>query len=605
MTQKERKNFVSFTEKHTFALEKFKRLKTMKKLSFILALALAFGISASAKTPKIAKGAPVFKSFTYTGNDAVYNKVQLKSDETYQPILQGCYPDPSICRKGNDYYMVCSSFAMFPGVPIFHSTDMMNWKQIGHVLDRVSQLELHDCGIAAGIYAPQIIYNKVNDTFYMITTEFSGGFGNIVVKTKDPMQGWSDPYKLNFDGIDPSLFFDEDGKGYVVHNDAPEPGTAQYPGHRVIKVWDYDVEKDQVVAGSSKVVVNGGVDITKKPDWIEAPHIYKRNGWYYLMCAEGGTGDNHSEVIFRAKSPKGPYVPAPSNPILSQRHLPADRANKIDWAGHADLVDTPSGDWYAVFLGIRPNEKSQVATGRETFLLPVDWSGDFPVYQNGLLPLDMKVRVAGTENKRNSGEFFQSGNWTYNDTFNKWPLDYRWIAMRGPREEFIAQAPKAAGLAINPSSNKITDAAPISALFHRQQHSWYTVETELSFQPKTATAEAGLCLYQSEKFNYILVIALNGKDTVLRLVKNAAAPGNANTGDPNTRPVKTTVIAEQSINAKQSTRLKVEAQGDKLQFFFAQNGEWQNIGGEQSASILTTDVAGGFTGNLIGLYATK
>ena len=163
---------------------------------------------------------PHFSQFTYQGNDPIYHQFPLAPDEFYSPILQGCYPDPSICQKGNDYYLVHSSFAIFPGVPIFHSNDLVNWTQIGHVLDRTSQLKVEDCGISAGVYAPAIRYNPYNDTFYMITTQFSGGFGNMVVKTKDPFQGWSDPYKLNFDGIDLSMFFDEYGKAYVIHNDA-------------------------------------------------------------------------------------------------------------------------------------------------------------------------------------------------------------------------------------------------------------------------------------------------------------------------------------------------------------------------------------------------
>ena len=166
---------------------------------------------------------PLFTQFTYKGNDQVYRDHPLKTNEFYNPILQGCYPDPSITRKGNDYYLVCSSFVMVPGVPIFHSTDLVNWKQIGHVLDRPSQLKVQDAGISSGIYAPQIRYNPHNDTFYMITTHIAAGLGNIVVKTKDPSKGWSDPVKLQFDGIDPSLFFDDDGKAYVVHNDAPDP----------------------------------------------------------------------------------------------------------------------------------------------------------------------------------------------------------------------------------------------------------------------------------------------------------------------------------------------------------------------------------------------
>lgn len=160
---------------------------------------------------------------------------------------------------------------MFPGVPIFHSNDLVNWKQIGHVLDRKSQLKVHDSGISEGIYAPAIKYNKYNDTFYMITTQFAGDIGNMVVKTKDPFKGWSEVYKLNFGGIDPSLFFDDDGKAYVIHNDAPDRGKELYEGHRVIKIWDYDLENDQVIPGTDKIIVDGGTDISREPDSLPQP----------------------------------------------------------------------------------------------------------------------------------------------------------------------------------------------------------------------------------------------------------------------------------------------------------------------------------------------
>lgn len=350
-------------------------------LSVCMAMFSVTGFSQGAKGKKV-KGAPVFSQVVYQGNDRVYSENPLSPGEFYNPILQGCYPDPSITRKGDDYFLVCSSFAMFPGVPIFHSKDLVNWTQIGHVLDRTSQLKVHDTGISAGVYAPAIKYNPNNDTFYMITTQFAGGFGNIIVKSKDPFKGWSDPIKLNFDGIDPSIFFDDNGKAYVVHNDGPKRGEELYNGHRVIKIWEYDVENDQVIPGTDQVIVNGGVDLSKKPIWIEAPHIYKKDGRYYLMCAEGGTGGWHSEVIFVSDNPKGPFIPAPSNPILSQRYLDHNRKNMVDWAGHADLVEGPDGKYYGVFLAIRPNEKGRVNIGRETFILPVDWSGEFPVFEN-------------------------------------------------------------------------------------------------------------------------------------------------------------------------------------------------------------------------------
>ena len=203
-----------------------------------------------AEVVTIAKSLPLLRLNTYKSlilsysadYRRIFTKNPLRKDEFYNPILQGCYPDPSICRRGDDYYLVCSSFAMFPGVPVFHSTDLVNWRQVGHALDRPSQLKVHDAGTSNGVYAPTIRYNPHNEMFYMITTQVSGGFGNMMVKTKNPEEGWSDPIKLHFNGIDPSIFFDDDGKAYIVHNDGPKKSL--WKGHRVIKLWEYDVETD-------------------------------------------------------------------------------------------------------------------------------------------------------------------------------------------------------------------------------------------------------------------------------------------------------------------------------------------------------------------------
>src|SRR5690606_8581220 len=454
------------------------------KVIFVAATVALVAVSAlplAAQSPsRPVKGAPVFSNVTYQGNDQVYKDNPLEDGEFYNPILQGCYPDPAITRKGDDYYLVCSSFAMFPGVPIFHSKDLVNWTQIGHVLDRTTQLDVHDTGISAGVYAPSITYNPHNDTFYMITTAFAGGLGNIVVKTKDPMKGWSDPIKLAFNGIDPSIFFDDDGKAYVVHNDAPDQGKELYRGHRVIKIWEYDVDSDKVIPGTDKIIVDGGVDITEKPIWIEAPHLYKKNGRYYLMCAEGGTGGWHSEVIFVSDNVKGPFTPAPGNPILTQRYFPKDRSNKVDWAGHADLVLGPDNKYYGVFLAIRPNEKDRVNISRETFILPGDWSGEFPVFVNGLVPMKPKLKMPdGVENKTGKDGFLPNGNFTYTENFTSEKLDYRWIGLRGPREAFIARTKN--GLAINPFEANIKELKPTSTLFYRQQHNSFSFTTSLDY----------------------------------------------------------------------------------------------------------------------------
>lgn len=568
----------------------FEWLCNRKTMAVLTCLFLASGVSVEAKE-KAPKNAPVFTNFVYQGDDKIYKENPLQPGEFYNPILQGCYPDPSITRKGGDYYLVNSSFAMFPGVPIFHSTDLVNWKQIGHVLDRESQLKVEDCGISAGVYAPAISYNKNNDTFYMITTQFSGGFGNMVVKTQDPMKGWSDPIKLQFGGIDPSLFFDDNGKAYLVHNDAPDRGKEQYEGHRVIKIWDYDVENDRVIPGTDKIIVDGGVDIKKKPIWIEGPHIYKKDGRYYLMCAEGGTGGWHSEVIFVADDPKGPYTPAPSNPILTQRYFPQNRANKVDWAGHADLVEGPDGKYYGVFLAIRPNEKDMVNAGRETFILPVDWSGDFPVFENGLIPLECKLKLPkGVEYKAGKDGFFPNGNFKFEDSFASDSLDLRWIGLRGPREKFISIAKKG-GLQITPFATNIKEVKPTSTLFYRQQHSSFSASTALKFKPKAENELAGLTCYQNERFNYVFGVTKKDKDYLLVLAKTAKG--------------QTTIVASTKIDVEAPVSLQVVADGNDYRFNYAvEGGEYTNLGGTVSGDILSTNVAGGFTGSLIGLYAT-
>ncbi|MGI9579909.1 glycoside hydrolase family 43 protein [Chryseobacterium sp. RRHN12] len=535
--------------------------------------------------------AQTFSDFSYRGNDKIYNDNPLKPDEFYSPILQGCYPDPSITRKGEDYYLVNSSFSMFPGVPIFTSKDLVNWKQVGHVLDRPSQLKVEKSGVSHGIYAPDIKYNKHNDTFYMITTQFAGGIGNMVVKTKDPAKGWSEVQKLNFEGIDPSIFFDDDGKAYIVHNDAPPQGTEQYSGHRVIKMWDYDLEKDQVVAGSDKIIVNGGVDLSQKPIWIEGPHIYKKNGKYYLMCAEGGTGGNHSEVIFMSDSPKGPYVPAGNNPILTQRYFPKDRKEKVDWAGHADLVETPDGQYYGVFLAIRPNEKNRVNKGRETFILPVDWSGKYPVFQNGLVPMKPKLKLpAGVQNQTGQNGFLPNGNFTYTDKLTDKNLDFRWIAMRGPRESFITVTKN--GVKVNPFATNIKALAPVSALFHRLQHESFETSVTLDFKPKSEKELAGITCYQSETFNYVFGITKKDKDFYIVLER--------------TEKGQSKLIASEKISLSKPVKLQVVADKDEHSFNYSLDGKsYKNLGGPVSGDILSTDVAGGFTGSLIGLYSTS
>ncbi|MBQ8554351.1 MAG: family 43 glycosylhydrolase [Clostridia bacterium] len=285
------------------------------------------------------------------------------------PLLPGFYPDPSICRVGDDYYMVTSSFTYFPGVPVFHSRDLMHWEQIGHCLTRPEQLPLDWQAISGGVYAPTI---RCHDgLFYMVTTNVSHG-GNFFVTAADPAGPWSDPvYVKGAPGIDPTIFWDDDGTAYMM-------GTTDWK-EAVPGVWigQVDLEKGCVV-GERVLAWRGALRKASAP---EAPHLYKKDGWYYLMIAEGGTEDFHAVTIARSQHILGPYEGYRGNPILTHRHLGFDYP--IANVGHGDLVQTQNGEWYMVMLASRIYGGYHKNLGRETYIAPVDWSGEWPVVSPG------------------------------------------------------------------------------------------------------------------------------------------------------------------------------------------------------------------------------
>lgn len=308
-----------------------------------------FGALSLMTTAVFAGPQPVkFDSFEYSGKDPFFD-AKAEAGEYHTPILTGFYPDPSICRAGQDYYLVNSTFAYYPGLPIFHSKDLVNWRLIGHAIDRPDQLRYHGIDVSGAIFAPAISYH--DGLFYVICT-MVGSDGNFVITAKDPAGPWSDPVILEFGGIDPSIFFDDDGRAWIVNNDGPD-GEPLYDGHRAIRIQEFDYKNLKVV-GPRNVMINGGVDLSTKPIWIEGPHLYKVNGWYYLSAAEGGTGPGHSQVVFRSKNVDGPYEPWDQNPILTQRDLPPDVPAAVTCTGHADFEIGPDEKWWAVFLGVRP-----------------------------------------------------------------------------------------------------------------------------------------------------------------------------------------------------------------------------------------------------------
>ncbi|MDR2840048.1 MAG: family 43 glycosylhydrolase [Paludibacter sp.] len=532
-------------------------------------------------------GEAVFNYFEYKGADATFGTID-PTKQFQNPILSGFYPDPSICRKDSDYYLLTSSFSYYPGIPIFHSRDLVNWEQIGNVLNRPSQLDVKNgVRLSGGVYAPTIRYNPYNETFYMINT-LVDVLGNFVVKTKNPLeQNWSDPIGLHINGIDPDLFFDDDGKAYIVHNDVP-PAAPEWEGHRAIWLREFDVEHDSIV-GEPICIVDGGVDKKQHPIWIEAPHIYKINGYYYLMCAEGGTSDWHSEVIFRSDNIKGKYLPWKNNPILTQRDLPADRENPVTCAGHADLLQTAEGDWWAVFLACRPYEGNVFNTGRETFLLPVKWVDGFPVI------LDKNTEIPYIVDKANlqPNTKLLKGNYTYRNDFDGEKLPDNWLFIRTPETEFWKLAK--GNLILTSTENTIYEVAKPAFTGIRQAHLNFETHTELTYNPTNEGDIAGLVVYQNENHNFVFGKTI--EDGKIKLVVNRA---------------ETTVarIAETEItkaDAQKPIILKIRGNGGKIAFdySFADNISWINIAENIDAKNLSTEVAGGFTGAVIGLYNYK
>lgn len=549
----------------------------MKRI-VLLAVALAITILSSAQTAH-------FASFKYTGNDERFNKQIDRHQQYFNPIMAGFYPDPSVCRKGDTYYLVNSSFAFFPGVPIFTSKDLVNWTQLGHVLDRESQVPLHGQGVSGGIFAPAITYNERNKTFYMITTNV--GKGNFFVKTKDPAKGWSEPiYLPQVGGIDPSFFFDKNGRGYIVNNDEPLGGHV-YQGERSIMLHYFDVNGDSVV-GNQVEIVRSGTHVQKEPSWIEGPHLYRIGKYYYLMCAEGGTGTWHSEVIFRAKKPEGPWEEyTEGNPILTQRSgLESQRPDIVTSTGHADLVSTPKGDWYAVFLGCRPYEADYYNTGRETYLLPVTWNDGWPTILAKNKPVPTVNDKQGLEPTENQW----TGNFSYTDDFKGENLGHRWLFLRNPTAFYSLDGN---GLSIKAKLVNLSEKESPSAIFVRQQHTTFAAETKLEFNPASEKELAGMVCFQNEQYNFVFgKTVLNGKTAIV--LKRA---------EESTVMIGTAFL--DAADAQKPLRLKIEGNGRYYSFFYAVgDGQWNTLTNGVDAANLSTHRAGGFVGAFIGLYAT-
>jgi alpha-N-arabinofuranosidase len=478
------------------------------------------------------------------------------------PILTGFYPDPSVCRVGNDFYLVTSSFEYFPGVPIFHSRDLVNWRQIGHVLTRESQLNLCTAKSSGGIFAPTLRYHE--GRFYMVTTDTTG-LGNFYVHTDDPAGDWSDPVPVDMGGIDPSLLFHE-GKTYFT-------STGLHWGERGIYLTEIDLATGEVLNEPRFLWKGTG---GKYP---EAPHLYVKDGWFYLLIAEGGTEFGHMISMARSRKVDGPYEACPHNPILSHRSTDLP----LQSTGHADFFQDAKGQWWTVFLAVRHTGYPQMHhLGRETCLAPMEWpEGGWPVVNQGR-PLQLEVEVPGLP------EVAMAAPAQVREDFDSALPAFVWNFRRNPLEGAWSLTRRVGHLSLRCAAASLEDVAPMAFLGRRQQHFDVRVETLIDFMPASSNEEAGLVVQMNERYYVALVVTQrNGKRVAL--VRHRLASLRMES-----EPV---MLPDGPVG------LRVRADEIHWHLDVKLTSGWSELAKTETRH-LSTEVAGGFTGVYFGLFAT-
>ncbi len=522
------------------------------------------------------------------------------------PILPGFYPDPSICRVGDDFYLVNSSFAYFPGLPVFHSKDLVNWTQIANAINRENQLDFTNNSITRGLFAPTIRYHK--GTFYIVCTMIDNG-GNFVITTKDPSKDWSDPIWLpQAEGIDPSLFFDDDKVWYVGNRCVP-PDRSQYDGN--CEIWlqelDFsDIKHGKITMKGSPLAIWQGA--LKFSVWPEGPHIYKIGNWYYLMIAEGGTAMEHSVMIARSKTITEGWVGKKANPILTHRHL--GKTADIINVGHADMFDDPDGNWYLVCLGSRTclNPLTEKAPhrrtcplGRETFFAPVTWEDEWPVVSRETGILAKQYSILYIPQKINNKQNHTIRDLPARQTFENQKLPLHWLTIRN--QKLISFDKSDGTLVLSCKGAPLSSTEDVSFAGRRlMDHSW-TLSASIQFSPKTKTEKAGIVLFQNEDYHYRYEITSNGKERILQIVTIIGGKESVCFNEK---------IDEKDFPAEVFIILTIQSVSQVLSFYITKT---DNLGNRNAllaepvktnidSSCLSTEYSGSFVGTVAGVFAT-
>lgn len=470
---------------------------------------------------------------------------------TYEnPIIPGFYSDPSVCRVGEDYYLVTSTFHYFPGIPVFHSKDLINWEQIGYCIDRKDQL-----GHKLGIYACTIRFN--NGTFYMITTNTSGG-GNFYLTATNPAGPWSDPIWIDLPGIDPDLFFDDNGKVYGISSS--------------FILYEIDIKTGKKLSEGRQLWCGTG------GRYSEGPHIYKKDGYYYLMAAEGGTEEAHCETIARSNNIWGPYTENPANPILAHANA-AGQGNPIQGVGHADMVQAHDGSWWMVCHGYRKvvDYPAHHILGRETNIVPVAWpKNGWPIINgNGTVTINMTCPTLPLK------PFTPKSART---DFDKQTLGLEWNFIQCPSAFYTIDN---GVLQITGQAQILGESDSPAFIGRRLQNHNFTATTSLEFEPASENEEAGITLL-NENQHFDVLIKKSGNNRILYVKLKFGS----------------VVYKSKEITLEPgAVQLRITGAKSRFTFSYSQGEEFQDIDSVE-ARYISTETVGGFTGVYVGFYAT-
>ena len=488
------------------------------------------------------------------------------------PVLPGFHADPSVCRAGDDFYLVNSTFQYFPGVPVFHSKDLVNWEQVGNCLTRPSQVDLKGTDGNSGIYAPTIRYN--NGRFYMVTTVFPSR-RHFYVWTDNPAGEWSEPVVIDFavGSCDPTLYF-EDDKCYFLWKEGD------------IKICEIDVETGRQLGEIHHLGTGLG------GRYPEGPHIYKKDGYYYLLLAEGGTEHGHHVNILRSKNLFGPYQPNPANPILSHFNMKMQNS-QIQGLGHADLIQAPDSSWWMICLGYRTSGYLQHVMGRETMLAPVRWEqGGWPVVNgDGTLQTDMKCKtlpLVAMPKDPVREEFDYIKRDAPKDSYHSLGLPMGWMSLCNPDYSRYSLTERKGWLRLRPSTTDLSETASPTFIARRQTELNFTATALFDLSHLSEGMQAGITAYAAPLNHYDVVAEKRNGQIIIK--------SNVRLGQ--------TRHSEKEF-ALSGTRAYLRITSDKDFYYLQASSDGKDFVelAKMEYRFLSTETIGGFTGVMLGLFA--